>query len=183
LISFRFCGTKVCLHFSFFAVLCLCLQLGGGSQHWITAALLHEAGHLLAFAVQKTPPRELHFQLGGIRLVPPDDPLPFLGELLTLAGGGIVSLFCAGLGGETALPHLFTGLFSLMPVPGLDGGEIFSLLWSRSFPGKEQKGRQSLCLLAAVLSVCFLCRGLRRRSPEWITAAAGILLAWITSIK
>ena len=186
--GFFFCGTKICLHFSFFAMLCVFFQLG--EEPWGTlcllASLIHEAGHLFAFAVQKTPPRELHFQLGGIRLVPPDDPLPFWGELGTLAGGGAVSLLCGGilwrLGmSEAALPHLFTGFFSLLPVPGLDGGEILSLVWSRIFPGYDRVllfiGRGCAVLFAA-LAVCW---SIRSRTWGGVMIAAGVMMAGMSS--
>ncbi|MBQ4051809.1 MAG: hypothetical protein IJD13_09265, partial [Oscillospiraceae bacterium] len=143
MISFKLCGTTICLHFSFFAMLCLYFQLEreGYGVSCLFTALVHETGHLIAFAVQKAAPKELHFQLGGIRLIPPDEPLSFPGELFTLAAGSMVSLYCGSFlyykDSQTALPHLLTGLFSLLPLPGLDGGEIVSLFQSRFFPEKE----------------------------------------------
>lgn len=181
MISFRFCGTLIRLHFSFFAVLCLYLQLC--DEPWgsccIWAALLHESGHLLAFAVQKTPPLELHFRLGGIRLVPPDDPLPFSGELLTLLGGSLMSLFCGCLlqPAPTALPHFFTGVFSLLPLPGLDGGEILSLFWSRFLPDKESLRRKFQRTIAFCLILVFLLWSIRSKTPGGLLLAAGLAAA------
>ncbi|MBR6791295.1 MAG: hypothetical protein IKM31_10560 [Oscillospiraceae bacterium] len=189
MISFRFCGTLIRLHFSFFAVLCLYLQLG--EEPWgsycIWAALLHESGHLLAFAAQKTPPLELHFRLGGIRLIPPPDPLPFPGELLTLLGGSLMSFLCgillhrSGLP-EAALPHFFTGIFSLLPLPGLDGGEILALFWSRFLPDKEPLRRKFQKAIALCLILASLLWSVRSGTPGGLLLAA-VLTAALRSEK
>lgn len=185
MISFSLAKTKICLHFSFFAVLCLFFQLGqGGWGPWcFLAALIHELGHLLAFSVQGVPPRELHFQLNGIRLVPPDTPLPLLGELFTLLGGAILSLCCGGalwaMGHPVAAGfHLMTGLFSLLPVRGLDGGEILFLLAENLFP---QKGRVAAAFLSTVFALfftaCALVLGAKTQSPSLFLLAAGLLFS------
>ena len=176
MIVFRMWGTKVCLHFSFFAMLCFFFQLGGKAEGCLAAALIHEAGHLFAFAVQRAAPKELHFQFGGIRLVPPDCPLPFRGELMTLAGGSLSS-FLGGailtmINKESAVLHFVTGGFSLLPVPGLDGGEIFSLVWSRFFPGRERLCGILQRVIAFLLAAAALSLG-----RSGVLPAAAILLA------
>ena len=179
MISFRLWGTEVCLHFSFFAMLCLYFQLEQGESgiYCLMAAIIHEAGHLLAFTMQKAAPRQLHFQLGGIRLVPPDEPLPFSGEFFTLAAGGMTSLLCGCflylMNSSMAPAHFLTGIFSLLPLPGLDGGEIVSLFQSRFFPDKEHLFRTAGRLLAASAAL-FLTVANR---PGGLIPAAAILLA------
>lgn len=180
MICFQLGKTQIVLHFSFFAVFCLFFQLSG--NQWgpccLYAALIHELGHLVAFAALGLPPKALHFQLNGIRLIPPDLPLTGTQELLTLAGGSLFSLMTAALlwpfHTTAAAFHLFTGLFSLLPMPGLDGGELFSLLLERLCPQKSNQiawwtGRTIAFLLAGWA----IWTGWRTAAPGlWLLAAA-----------
>lgn len=184
MIRLKLCGTEIFLHFSFFAMLCLYLQLEKDGAACLSAALIHEAGHLMAFVLQKTAPKELHFQFGGIRLIPPDAPLPFWGEFFTLASGGMISLLCGWIfyiiNSGMALPHLLTGVFSLLPLPGLDGGEIVSLFQSRFFPDKEPLFHLAGLFLAIAAALFFSVIGILFRNPLCLLPAAGILLAALT---
>jgi len=138
MITFRLCGIKIGLHFSFFAAVCLLLAMRENSWGlWcLTAALLHECGHLAAFFLIGAPPRELHFEYSGIRLVPQKNLLSRRQELWTVTGGAAVNL---GIGTLLCLCglvyhggfHLALGLFNLLPLPGLDGGELLALLTER----------------------------------------------------
>lgn len=183
MICFQIGKTKVELHFSFFAVFCLFFQWIG--KEWgpncLYAALIHEMGHLLAFAAIGSPPQSLHFQMNGIRLVPPEQPLSITEELFTLAGGSFSSLIVAALLWPfqpfTAVFHLYTGLFSMLPICGLDGGELLSLLLERFCP---QNSRQIACWTSRIVSGTIagwaIWVGYRTAAPGlWLLAAAMLL--------
>lgn len=184
---FSFCigQTKIFLHFSFFAVLCLFFQLG--QSPWgpwcLLAALIHELGHLIAFTLLRRPPRELHFQLNGIRLVPPQTPICFWAELLTLAGGALTSFFCACVLYQAGHPtaagfHLVTGLFSLLPVQGLDGGEILFLLLEALFPARGRRIAHTVSLFFALaFAAAFLLLGIAQGSLGLLLMACAVLLS------
>ena len=183
MISFRLGRTRVFVSFSFFAVLCLYFQLGQDPQKagCLWAALLHECGHLAAFALQGAPPQEIHFGMGGIRLVSSEQPLSLPGELMTLVAGALVNSGCFLLFHLLRQPvsaalHLCTGLFSLLPVPGLDGGEIVALLIESRFPQSEKAAR-CLNLSAGVLCALSLAACWRYRAPAFGMLAAAILCA------
>lgn len=104
----------------------------------------------------------LSFHLGGIRLSPPDSLVPAWKELLTLVSGAAMSfLWAAGslaAGAKTAAAfHLLTGLFSLLPVRGLDGGEILSAalerLWPAAGAGIAEKVSLALTLAGAAAAL------------------------------
>ena len=184
MISFRLGRTCVFVSFSFFAVLCLYFQLGQDPRKagCLWAALLHEGGHLAAFALQGAPPQEIHFGVGGIRLVSSEQPLSLPGELATLTAGALVNFVCCGLFYLLGQPvgaalHLCTGLFSLLPVPGLDGGEIAALLIESRFPQSEKAAARCLNLSAGVLCALSLAACWRYRAPGFGILAAAILCA------
>lgn len=77
---------QLTIHFSFFAVLLLLTQLTRSDWGlWcVGACLLHEAGHILAYSAFGAFPKAIHLEAGGIRIVPPDRPLPPKAEELVL---------------------------------------------------------------------------------------------------
>ena len=67
MICFCLAGVKVALHFGFFAVLFLIVELTGSDWAlWgVFCCLVHELGHAAAYALCGARPRELHFEAGG----------------------------------------------------------------------------------------------------------------------
>lgn len=151
----------------FFGMLCLFWEVSGTGEHGaaalLLAILLHEGGHLLGFYWTGIPVRRVTLDVGGICIRPEEGIFPFREQLLTLTGGSISSLLFAGLMLLCRLPpdyvrwQLYCGIFSLLPLPGLDGGEILTLLAGRWFPGSD-RGLQRVfmgvkILLSMVLAV------------------------------
>ncbi len=97
MIEFRWKTLRIAVHFSFFAVLLLMLELIKSDWGlWCAgAALFHETGHLLAYTAAGTLPREIHLECGGIRIVPPAVRFPPKTEAAILfAGSGANFLAC-----------------------------------------------------------------------------------------
>lgn len=135
MLSFQMGKVKVCIWFSFFAVICLFLAIG--QNPWglfcISSSMLHELGHLAAFFYMGIPPLELHFEYSGIRLVPQNRLYSTGQEVLSLVSGSIVNLFCFFVLWALNLPvpaffHLALGIFNLLPLQGLDGGQLLRIV-------------------------------------------------------
>lgn len=145
MIFFDLFGVKVGLHFSFFAVCSLFFAMR--ENEWglwcLLAALMHECGHLAAFCLFGLPPKEIHFEYSGIRMIPQRASLPLCREAVTVLAGAFVNLLCgsilcaAGLWMHGGF-HLALGGFNLLPMPGLDGGTLFALLTERAFRPRTQ---------------------------------------------
>ena len=125
-------------------------------------ALLHEGGHLLMLAVCGGRPSAIRLQLFGVGVEGGREQLTRRQELLVLAAGPLVNLFCAGFFAFPAprfspemtellcLPHLALGLWNLMPVPPADGGRILVLLLT------PYLSPRALRLTVKITAVCFL---------------------------
>lgn len=131
-----YCGKlRVVIKFSFFAVLLLMLELLKSDWGlWCAGAgLLHETGHLLAYAAAGAIPKEISFECGGIRIVPSGKLLSPGREAMVLAAGSGVNLIAGGLlivlGTQFAAGfHIVLGCFNLLPLRALDGGQLLGLL-------------------------------------------------------
>lgn len=140
MLEFYWGKLRIVVRFSFFAVLLLMLELLRSDWGlWCAgASLLHEAGHILAYAAIGSAPREIHFECGGIRIVPPGALLSPGKETLVLTAGSGVNLLVGGillaLGCRYAAGfHLLLGVFNLLPLRSLDGGQLLGLLAERFF--------------------------------------------------
>lgn len=147
----------------FFGMLCLFWEVNGTGEHGaaalLLAILLHEGGHLFCFYRTGIPVRRITLDAGGICIHPDEGLFPFWEQILTLIGGSGASFIFAGLmlfGGlplEYARWQLYCGIFSLLPLPGLDGGEIIALLAGRWFPGSGLGLQRIFICIKVLLSV------------------------------
>ena len=85
MIRFVWRGFTLELTFLFAATVAFCLLTdeSGVSVLALSACLLHETGHLLAFCLTGHKPRAMVFELTGIRLTPPER-LPCKKEILAI---------------------------------------------------------------------------------------------------
>lgn len=154
----------------FFGMLCLFWEASGTGEHGaaalLLAILLHESGHLLCFYGTGIPIERMTLDVGGVCIRPKEGFFPFGSQLLTLIGGSAASFLFAGLMALCGLPsdyarwQLYCGLFSLLPLPGLDGGEILTLLVCRWFPGSD-RGLKWLFIGVKILLSILLVMGCR----------------------
>lgn len=100
----------------------------GLGDQMVLAAVLHEAGHLLAMACLGKRPQRIVFGGFGVRIeTPPGVQVAYGKEALIYAAGPVVNLLLAAA--FSACPavwrtHLVLGLFNLLPMGVLDGGQI-----------------------------------------------------------
>ena len=165
MICFCLAGVKVALHFGFFAVLFLIVELT--ESDWalwgVFCCLVHELGHAVAYALCGARPRELHFEAGGMRFVPPEGLLSAGREAFILAAGPLANLLaggilCLGGGFRTAGAHFLLAGFNLLPLALLDGGQLFALLLEELLPPRpaERMARAVHLLCLAGMGVCGL---------------------------
>jgi stage IV sporulation protein FB len=129
-------GTRWRVGVPFLSLLAAALTLdqSGTAAMCILASFLHESGHIAALLLWGRFPREVTVGLCGIRLVPDGRPLGYRREALMLLAGPAVNLllvaFLIAVNGriEAIAAHLVLGVFNLLPVEALDGGQALRCL-------------------------------------------------------
>ena len=112
----------------FLALLFLTVPLNWGGAA-ILAALIHEAGHLLAVRIAGG--RIHRLQVGMTGAILDSAPLEPIPQLLAVLAGPITSIlmFCFHpLFPRTAVCALIQGIFNLLPIEPLDGGRVLRIL-------------------------------------------------------
>ena len=148
--------TRCTLTFGFAAVVCAAFVFG---EPWSTALALgciawHESGHLLALHLLHTPPTALRMTLFGLEL----DAGPrssYREEAVVSLAGPAANLLGAALLFFTpwktaAAMHLALGLFHLLPILPLDGGQALQSLLCLRFSSAAAK-RAAAAVSAALL--------------------------------
>ena len=158
---------RLCVSFSFPAVIALVLLTGGADTNELLTALvccaLHECGHLFFMLVFRRRPEAVTLYGGGIKITPPRgriDSLPR--DIAVLAGGCLVNFLLAaagalfGAGDFFIAANLLLALFNLLPFDYFDGGRILALL----LDGKDLRPfRAAVILLTACLIAAVTLRG------------------------
>ena len=147
MIELRLFGVKICLDFSFFAVLLVFMLLdkSGVGIMGLYACMIHEAGHLIAMLAAGSKPASLVFYGSGFKITSPGEyRLSLAKQAFILFAGCGVNFICFALfyscsnGSERAsvfaIIHLLIGFFNLLPVGAFDGGRLASLALSLIFP-------------------------------------------------
>ncbi len=156
-------NTKPSVNISFYfaAVLTLSLLLDKTdiSLYSILSALLHETGHLTSLFLFKARPKEISFGLFGMRITRGAKTLSFRQEVLTALAGPFVNiiLFAVFLCCKKTLMfsavNLALGIFNLLPVKPMDGGEaLYFFLCSFC----EENRIKRITDITTVLTVIFL---------------------------
>ena len=148
------------------SLLSLMLMDGGVMPLWcLTASMLHEAGHVVAVLLVQRQPVWVELGAFGMRIRQTDSTIGgYRRQLVVLLAGPMVNLLCAGIlffAGHAGLVmgiHVVIGLFNLLPIEPLDGGQ--ALLCALSMHGDINHAEKavfvlSLCLLFCVLAVGF----------------------------
>jgi stage IV sporulation protein FB len=149
MITFNLGKLKVCLDFTFFAVIALFLYFdkSGYGLMGVLSAIIHESGHLFALMIERKPVDTILFYGGGIRL-------SFGNKLahsyFVITSGIIFNLvifavcYFAGTSFDVKLfgvMNLIIGLFNLLPLGNFDGrkllekfaGDTMSYITSQKF--------------------------------------------------
>ena len=137
--SLRIGGTLWRVGVPFFCLLALLLTVdkSGTAALCLLASFMHEFGHIAVLWLGGRPPCEVTVGVCGIRLVPHERPLPPTAQVAMLCAGSAVNLVFAGvLYGLRVSPlavasHAVLGVFNLLPVEALDGGQLLRCLLMR----------------------------------------------------
>lgn len=146
---------------------------------FLLAAGIHELGHVLALLYMGRPPCRMELSALGAQLEIPS--LGYGQSALALAAGPGASLllgFTLPVCPTTGLLSLGLGLFNLLPLRGLDGGELlYNLLCLRLSPERSDRiiGGISIALSALVVPVS-LFFSLKLSLGPWLPAASLLLL-------
>ena len=146
---------------------------------FLLAAGIHEMGHGLALLCMGRPPCRMELSALGAQLE-----IPALGygqSALALAAGPIASLLLGltlPLCPTAGLLSLGLGLFNLLPLRGLDGGELlYNLLCLRLSPERSDRITSGISILLSALVVpVSLILSLRLSLGLWLPAASLLLL-------
>ena len=150
----------------------------------LSAAALHELGHLLVLRLLGARVRELRVSVFGAELMTSAARLSYPGEIAAVLAGPAVNLLCAlVLGGAHAWvaagAHLSLCLFNLLPVRPLDGGRaLYLLLAWMAGPQAAEWGSRWIGLAAALAAISGTVWLVGRTGGSlWLLTAAGGLLA------
>ncbi len=137
--SIRIGGTLWRAGVPFFCLLALLLTVdkSGTAALCLLSSFMHEFGHIAVLWLAGRPPREVTVGVCGIRLIPHGRPLSPAVQVAMLSAGSAVNLaFACALHGLGSPPlgvatHAVLGVFNLLPVEALDGGQILRCLLIR----------------------------------------------------
>lgn len=165
--NFYFKAVKitVTLPFCFLVTAMLIIDKTGLMTHSLIATLLHEFGHLTCMQLTGYRVSEVKFGFGGVIITAPLSPADIRDRLFVAACGPGINVLAAAVTAAVgyffknniftvhAAVELVTGIINLLPVTGLDGGTITSLLISSKMPQKAEAatGIISLLFTAAII--------------------------------
>ena len=116
---------------------------------FLLAFAAHEGAHLLLLSLFGGRLRSLQLTWKGARILTEQGRMGYGGELLAVMAGPGIDLLLAVLSagrGETADLfsgiNLVLGIFNLLPLPGLDGGRMFRLLFALLWDGEEKQRKR-----------------------------------------
>lgn len=123
----------------------------------VAASLMHETGHLVAMVALGSRPAQITVGIFGVCVVQkPDSPLSPMGNIGVALAGPAVNLFSffvlfAASGFRVwsvpVLVHLVLGLFNLLPIEPLDGGQ--ALFYALSMKMEEKYAERVVLAVSA----------------------------------
>ncbi len=165
MLEWRWRGVRYRISLLFPALLTalLLIQPDGTAVTCVLASLAHECGHLLLMMVCRVPPECCVLGAFGMRLEVGEHRADYRENILVSLAGPLVNAMLAMLFWRLGQPtvaaiHLLLCLFNLLPVKGLDGGEILRcLLCMRWEPTRVERGLDILSLALIGLLGLFSC--------------------------
>ena len=154
-IKFKFLNTKINISFYFVALITILLNFDKSRVFLIAfiSIILHEIGHIVAMVLQSQKIREIKFGAFCIDIVNSSK-----NTIFTMLSGSlsnfifaIIFLIFYNFSREAffkfaALQGMYVGVFNLMPILDLDGGQIIFYFLSRKF--KYETAERALTLIS-----------------------------------
>ncbi len=143
-IDFTVSYSLVCL-----GAICIILNIFSGFICCVTAVILHESGHLIAMILCKSPPDKIKISLFEIKIINSSRQSNTTRQnIFIIFFGPLVNFVCFIpfyllylCNGEfllsIAMANLFTGLFNMLPVMSLDGGQLMYVILCKRFSEKS----------------------------------------------
>ncbi len=195
MIEFRLFKIRVCLHFSFFAIIAV-LMLVDEYKYilWgLYACMLHECGHLIAMSIVNAKVSRIAFYGAGIKIVPEKSRiLSFRDELFILSGGCLINLISFAIFwiiGENddmfqffAVLNLVTGIFNIIPLKNFDGGKILDLIIEHCFSPSKAYALKTAVKIICIALILVLSVMLFRNNAGNITFFITIIYFIISTI-
>ncbi len=141
--KFKLFGTEFYISFLFAAVLCFMLVIDrtGLVIPTFFAVFIHETGHLLAMWAADCQPRAVRLIPASVQIIHGFPPHPRAQAAITVCGpvanivvfAALLINFCAfknDVSLRFGVLNLIIGIFNLLPVSGLDGGTLLTLVIS-----------------------------------------------------
>lgn len=156
---FNIHNTKVEVKFLFVALITLLMFVDktGVFLYCFVASLLHEMGHITAMFIFNDPPLSMIFEAYGICINKRENTSYFKQTIILLAGpliNIILGIMFYRFGGESgkifSASNFSLALFNLLPLRGLDGGEIIMCILEYFF------GYKTSNIISIVISSLFL---------------------------
>ncbi len=153
---FEILGTKISVSFLFLAIITamLLIDKSGLLIPMIIAITLHETAHLACMYVLGCAPKEIRLIPGGIEIIR-SFCLKKYYEILISISGPFINIFLflifSNFNLEFSVINLCIGVFNLMPLKSLDGGEILLIILRNKIG--EEKAKKFLELLNFLMGV------------------------------
>lgn len=170
-LQFNFLGCAFSISFPFFAIITLLLLVdNNGTILWgISAALVHELGHIFAMVIKKCPPKKISLRAFDINIVDRTrGARSYNDDLLILMAGPLSNLvfvlvlyFVYRFGNCDWLivpifENIFIAIFNILPIESLDGGQIFFNLLCRKLKVKTATNFTVLMSFLVLLPIAVL---------------------------
>ena len=186
MLKFRFWGVPAQISVPFCAAVCLICWFDrtGTMRACMAAAAVHELAHLAAMRLLHWAACEVRFTAWGIRLVRRERiPYPYGAECAVLLAGPAANLLlaagfaCAGRWTPGGAAQLSLGLFNLLPVTPLDGGQALHAALRRVLPLRRADRVADFLTLAVLLPLmALLILQLLRQRMNWSLLASVVYL-------
>ena len=160
---FRLFGTEIYVSFLFFAIITVMLASDrtGLCLPTVCAAAFHEAGHLFAMWICDCQPKSIRLVPASVSIIS-GFPRKKYGELFIALAGPLfnIALFASlfinykltvsNISFEYGIINLIIAAFNLLPVKGLDGGTVTTVLIEKGTKSREKA--ESVTKIVSVLT-------------------------------
>lgn len=171
MIKFKIKDTKVSVDFWFATVIALIGVCDSCGYIWlgVLAAVVHELGHILAMIFKGSYPTEIQFSMFNIKIIDKRKKVRnYHEDMFILAGGPCFNLVVAIISyffwSQTQneyilfflLANIILGVFNLLPISALDGGEILYSFLAYRFGDAKANRIVALCSLLVLVPIATL---------------------------
>ena len=161
---FEICHCEFTIRISFLLMIALLLMLDttGFLSYGLLAAVIHELSHILMMIFCGRIPKKVSLTVFGAEISAPSEKVSYQKDCLINLSGPAMNLLLGGLlfllGNQTifAQMNLALGLFNLLPVIPLDGGQALFSLLCLYFPENTVESILKIISFCILVPLCIL---------------------------